>query len=147
MTVCWLVSYSIQERSQLPRPARVPQFAQRLRLDLPDALAGNSKALAHFFQRVLAAVFETKPHLEAFCGRERSGVPANAGVLKRESAAKIPNEVRDLVPHSVEKCPKLSGSAGMSQFSQSFGFDLPDTLSRHSKALSNFFEGMLTPIL
>jgi hypothetical protein len=125
----------------------VPQLTQRFGLDLPDAFAGDCERLSDFFERVLATVFETKPHLEAICGRERSRAPAHAGVLKRESAAEIPNEVRDLVPHPIEKCSEFSGSAGMPEFPQSLCFNLSDTLSRHSKALPNFFQSMLTPIL
>ena len=64
------------------------QLSERLCLDLPDAFAGDSKALAYFFQRVLTPILQPKPHLEAFCGRERSGVPgesrgAEAGVRSR----------------------------------------------------------------
>ena len=35
----------------------------------------------------------------------------------------------------------------MTQFSQSFGFDLPDTLARDSEVLADFFEGVFAAIL
>src|SRR6266436_4539128 len=42
----------------------MPQLAQRLGLDLADAFASHGKRLAHFFQSVLRAVFQTKAHLD-----------------------------------------------------------------------------------
>src|SRR5580704_17781612 len=44
----------------------MPQLAQRLGFDLPDAFASNSERLADFFQSVLTAVFETEAHLDDF---------------------------------------------------------------------------------
>jgi hypothetical protein len=44
----------------------MPQLAQGLRFNLANAFASYSKALAHFFQCVLAAVFEAKAHLDDF---------------------------------------------------------------------------------
>src|SRR5512142_2980143 len=38
---------SFEKRTQLPAPRRVAQLAERLRLDLPDALARDREALAH----------------------------------------------------------------------------------------------------
>ena len=37
------------------------QLPQRLGLDLPDALARDREVLAHFFQRVLAAILQAEP--------------------------------------------------------------------------------------
>src|SRR5436305_15326664 len=42
----------------------MPQLPQRLSLDLPDTLAGDCERLSDFFERVLAAVFKAKPHLD-----------------------------------------------------------------------------------
>ncbi len=39
------------------------QLPQHLDFDSADASTGNGEALDHFFQRVLAAVFEAKAHL------------------------------------------------------------------------------------
>ena len=49
------------------------QLAQRFRLDLANALAGDSERLPHFFQRVLGTVFQTKSHLNdaLFARRQR----------------------------------------------------------------------------
>src|SRR4030095_106329 len=55
---------ALQERLQLARTRRVAQLAQRLGLDLADALAGDREALAHLLQRVLAAVAPAEAHLD-----------------------------------------------------------------------------------
>jgi hypothetical protein len=44
--------------------ARVPQLAQRLRLDLADALAGDLEVLAHLFERVVALLADAEAHAE-----------------------------------------------------------------------------------
>src|SRR5688500_16426613 len=59
-----LLRSSLQDRTQLPASRGVTQLAQRLRLDLADALARDREALAHFFERVLAAVADAEPHLD-----------------------------------------------------------------------------------
>src|SRR5215470_9573992 len=52
----------------------MPQLPQRLRLDLPDTFASHCERLADFFEGVLAAVFETEPHLDdlLFARRQRA---------------------------------------------------------------------------
>src|SRR5437867_9523239 len=45
-----------QKRLQLAAARRVAQLAERLCLDLPDALAGHGEVLADFLERVLRAV-------------------------------------------------------------------------------------------
>ena len=42
----------------------MPQLAQCLCLDLPDALARHREVLADLFERVLAAVTHPEPHLD-----------------------------------------------------------------------------------
>src|SRR5437016_14048195 len=42
----------------------MPQFPQRFGFNLPDTLASHGERLAYFFQRVLAAVFQPKAHLD-----------------------------------------------------------------------------------
>src|SRR5260370_39436519 len=58
---------------QLLAPARMPQLAQRLGLDLPDALPGHPEALPHFFQRPLVPVDQAEAQLQhaALTRRER----------------------------------------------------------------------------
>jgi len=67
----------IEEASQLPRPRRMLQLPQRLRLDLPDPLAGYRELLAHFLQRVIGIHPDAKPHAQhaLFAGRERGQHP------------------------------------------------------------------------
>src|SRR5882672_5511106 len=40
------------------------KLSERLGLDLADALARDREALAHLFERVLAAVADAEPHLD-----------------------------------------------------------------------------------
>src|SRR3954454_12142899 len=49
---------------ELPAPARMPQLAERLRLDLADALAGDVELLADLLERARASVLEAEPQLE-----------------------------------------------------------------------------------
>src|SRR5579872_6115699 len=59
-----LVVHPIHERPQLARARGMAQFAQRLGFDLAYALAGDGKRLAHFLQRVLAAILQAETHLD-----------------------------------------------------------------------------------
>src|ERR1700758_3793858 len=54
----------LEERAQLAASRRMTQLAQRFRLDLADALAGDGEALADLLERVLAAVADAEPHLD-----------------------------------------------------------------------------------
>ncbi len=49
---------------ELARAGWMAQLAQRLGLDLPDALARHAEFLAHLFQRVALAVKQPKAHLQ-----------------------------------------------------------------------------------
>src|SRR6478609_8498124 len=49
---------------QLAAPARVAELAERLRLDLANALAGHVELLAHFLERPRPAVLQPEPELE-----------------------------------------------------------------------------------
>src|SRR6185437_900123 len=55
---------SFEKRLQATAARRVAQLAERLGLDLADALAGDGEALADFFERVLAAVADAEAHLD-----------------------------------------------------------------------------------
>src|SRR6266852_8843776 len=52
----------IQKAPQLPRPARVLQFPQRLGLDLADALAGDRELLADLFERMVGVHADAEAH-------------------------------------------------------------------------------------
>src|SRR6266498_2162704 len=53
-----------QERLQLLGPRRMPKLAQRLRLDLPDALTGDVEGATDLLERVLGSVADAEPHLQ-----------------------------------------------------------------------------------
>ena len=55
-----LRSPPLEERAELAAARRVAQLAERLGLDLADALARDREALADFFERVLAAVADAE---------------------------------------------------------------------------------------
>ena len=59
-----LVVDAVHEGAEFARTGWVAQLAQGLRFDLADALAGDGKGLADFFQRVFAAIFEAEAHLD-----------------------------------------------------------------------------------
>src|SRR5437764_11679056 len=54
----------VQEAAQLPRPARMLELAQRLGLDLADALARHRELLADLFQRVVGVHADAEAHAE-----------------------------------------------------------------------------------
>src|ERR1019366_4975631 len=60
----WTAPRLFQVVLELLAARRVAELAQRLGLDLTDALAGDAKALAHFFERPLMPVDETEAQLK-----------------------------------------------------------------------------------
>src|SRR5688572_4888136 len=76
-----------QERPQLLAAARMPQFPQRLGLDLPDALTGDVELLADFLERVIGVHVDAKAHPEylrlARCQAGEHGVRGLAQRLGR----------------------------------------------------------------
>ena len=54
----------VEEAAQLLRAARMAQLAQRLGLDLADALAGDVELLADFFQRVVGVHVDAEAHAQ-----------------------------------------------------------------------------------
>src|SRR3990172_12346994 len=71
----------LQEAPQLLGARGMAQLAQRLGLDLADALAGDREILPDFFERVLAAVRETEPKPEDFLLARRERVEHPVGLL------------------------------------------------------------------
>src|SRR5262245_43465618 len=55
---------AFEEGFELPAARRMPQLAQRLRLDLADPLAGDGEVLADLLERVLGAVADAEAHLD-----------------------------------------------------------------------------------
>src|SRR5499427_691501 len=54
----------IEERAELFRAARMAQLAQRLGLDLADALARDVELLADLFQRVVGVHVDAEAHAQ-----------------------------------------------------------------------------------
>src|SRR5436190_6992818 len=55
---------SLQEALKYPQPDRVAQFSKRLRLNLPNAFAGQLKFLADFLERMHAAIIHAETQSE-----------------------------------------------------------------------------------
>src|SRR5215831_15778384 len=83
----WLEPGSrLEEAPELLRPRRVPQLAERLRLDLTDALAGDREILADLLQRVLAAVGESEAQPEHLLLARRERVQHLVRLLPQREA-------------------------------------------------------------
>src|SRR5215218_6509774 len=54
----------IEKAAQFARAARVLQLAQRLGLDLTDALAGHRELLPDLFERVVGVRADAEPHAQ-----------------------------------------------------------------------------------
>src|SRR6478752_10408803 len=59
-----ILSLVIEERAEFPTPARMLQLPERLRLDLPDALAGDRELLADFLERVVGVHADAEAHAQ-----------------------------------------------------------------------------------
>src|SRR5262245_16850493 len=57
-------SAALDERAQPLAPRRVTQLAERLGLELPDALAGHLEVLTHLLERVVRLLADAEPHPE-----------------------------------------------------------------------------------
>ncbi len=89
---------SIQEASQLPAPARVLEFPQRLRFDLADAFAGDRELLADFFQRVVGVHADAKAHAQhAFLTRGERGEHAGGCLAQVRLDGRVHRKQRHLV--------------------------------------------------
>src|SRR5499427_727326 len=62
--VARIASFEIEERAELFRAARMAQLAQRLGLDLADALARDVELLADLFQRVVGVHVDAEAHAQ-----------------------------------------------------------------------------------
>src|SRR6266566_1376746 len=69
-----LTPRALQEGAQTLAAGGVAQLAQRLALDLADALAGDRERLADFLERVLATVADAEAHFEDHLLARRQGL-------------------------------------------------------------------------
>src|SRR5438477_4964240 len=67
------LSLILDERLEIAPAQRMPELPQRLRLDLPDALAGHGEPLADFLECVLALFADPEAQAQdlLFLGAER----------------------------------------------------------------------------
>src|SRR6476646_11582709 len=88
----------VQEASQLPRPARMLELAQRLGLDLADALARHRELLADLFQRVVGVHADSEAHAQhaLFAWRQR-GEHARRGLAQVRLDGGVDRQDRVLV--------------------------------------------------
>src|SRR5260221_2151971 len=76
-----LRSASFEERAQLTASRRMSELPERLGLDLTDALARHGEALSDFFEGVLAAIADAKPHLDDLLLPRRQRLEDRLGLL------------------------------------------------------------------
>src|SRR5215813_11759959 len=72
---------TFEEGAQFPASRRMTELAERLRLDLTDALARDREALADFLERVLAAVADAEAHLDDLLLARRQRLQHRLGLL------------------------------------------------------------------
>src|SRR5204863_10168373 len=72
---------AFQEGLQLAAAAGVAQLAERLGLDLADALARDREILADLFERVLAAVAQAEAHLDDLLLARSQGLEQGLGLV------------------------------------------------------------------
>jgi hypothetical protein len=88
----------VEERPQLPRPRRMLQLAQRLRLDLANTLSRHRELLADFFQRVVGVHADAKAHAQhALLARREGGEHARRGLAQVGLDRRIDRQNRVLV--------------------------------------------------
>src|SRR4249920_3493141 len=71
----------LDERLEALRARRMPQLAQRLRLDLADALARDLEVLADLFERVVALLADAEAHAQDLLLARRQRLEHAAGAL------------------------------------------------------------------
>src|SRR5919106_5936701 len=79
-------SSGLEEAPELLGARRMTELAQRLGLDLPDALPGHRKVLPDLFQRVLTAVGQTEAQPQPFLLARRQPVEDPVGLLAQREA-------------------------------------------------------------
>src|SRR5262249_9932346 len=88
----------VQEAPQLPAPARMLQLAQRLRLDLPDALARHAELLAALLQRVVGVHPDSEPHAQhPLLARGERGEHPRGGLAQVRLDRRVDRQHRVLV--------------------------------------------------
>ena len=114
----------------------MPQLAQRLRLDLPDALPRDGEAPADFFQRVLAFLTDPEPEPEDLLLLRRQGrkrpLDLRRQVLGHQRVVRRP---RRLVLQEVPELRVLADRRFQRERLPGRLEDQPDFLRRHAGPL------------
>src|ERR1043165_2786518 len=76
----------LDERLEALAARRVAQLAERLRLDLADALAGDLEVLADFLERVIALLADAEAHAEDLLLARRERREHLAGLVREVDA-------------------------------------------------------------
>src|SRR3984957_14806417 len=136
----------IQEASQFPRARRVLQLAQRLGLDLADALARHRELLADFFQRVVGVHAYAEAHAQhAFLARRQRSQNARGGLAQvrldrgvdREDGVLVLDEIAEMAVLLVAD-GRLEGERLLGDFQ-----DFAHLLQRHAQFLGQLLRGRL----
>src|SRR6056297_3262383 len=136
-----LLASLIEETPELPRPRRMLQLPQRLRLDLPDPLAGHRKLLADLFESVVGVHPDPEAHAQHtfLARRERRQNPRRRllqvllnGRIQRQDGILVLDEVPELtvflIPDRRLQRDRLLGDL----------HHLADLLERHLELLGQF---------
>src|ERR1700759_1308615 len=93
-----LVTSGVEEAAQLSASARMLQLAQRLGLDLADALTSHRELLADFLQRVVGVHADAEAHAQhALLARGERGQNARRGFAQIGLDRRIDRQDRILV--------------------------------------------------
>src|SRR5215468_7357731 len=125
------------------------ELAQRLRLDLTYALAGHGKVLPDLFERVLAAVGESKAQAEHLLFSRRERVEDLVGLLAQgEPDDRLDRRDDLLVLDEIAEVAVLFLADRRLERDRLLRDldDLPHPLGRHLHDLTDFFRRRLAPI-
>src|ERR1700678_2114775 len=126
----------------------MPQLAQRLRFDLPNTFAGDRKRLADFLESVLAAIIQTKPHLDNFLFARRQRLQHRRSLfLQAEVDHRIRRRHHRLVFNEIAQMRILflaDRSLQRNGFLRDFQ-NLADFRDRNIHALGDFFRRRFAP--
>src|SRR6478672_13441937 len=92
----------VQEAPQLPAAARVLELAQRLRLDLADALAGDGELLADLLEGVVGVHADAEAHAQdALLARRQRGQNARRRLAQVRLDRRVDRQDRILVLNEI----------------------------------------------
>src|SRR5690349_3004109 len=94
----------------------MPQLAERLGLNLPDALTRDGEALANFFESVLAAVVQAETHLDHFFFARRQVLQHRFGLfLEVDVDDRLGGRNHAAILDKISRCESSSSPMGVSR--------------------------------